>query len=252
MALNNCTFLLYTHSDYNDILNLTLKRLKKHFDGVDLFICTNNAKYIHDTYSEYNATVYEYDDSLPYTSKLLSALKQIKTEYVLFNHDNNILYKDVHTVVLNGILDTMTAQNMDTVRLSYCGITPPDISDSSLVKVNRGGYYLSVFPAFWRTSSLIALCERFKDVTYRQFEFGETQHYAARLKNYYISSTKDYPPYNSVYYPAFHAIQHGLWCVLMHEQEVLDIAKEYKLNLTLRGTDGTLRDPNYKAPDYSV
>ena len=89
-------------------------------------------------------------------------------------------------------------------------------------------------------------------MVYRQFELGETQHYAATLKNYYISSTKDYPPYNSVYYPAFHAIQHAKWCILMHEQEVLDIAKEYKLNLTLRGTDGILRDPNYKAPDYSV
>ena len=79
MALNNCTYLIYTHQDYHDILNLTLRRLKKHFHGVNPFICTNNAKYIHDTYSEYNATVYEYDDSLPYTSKVLSALKQIKT-----------------------------------------------------------------------------------------------------------------------------------------------------------------------------
>ena len=52
--------------------------------------------------------------------------------------------------------------------------------------------------------------------------------------------------------PAFHAIQHGLWCILMHEQEVLELGKEYKINLNIRGTDGPLRDPKYKAPDFSL
>jgi hypothetical protein len=235
--MNDCTYLLYTHSDYDDVLEITLKRLQKYFPSTTIVIATNNAQLIEQKYKTlYNITdVYQYTDSLPYSSKVASVLEQIKTTYILFNHYINILFDTVDVATLNGILDTMQKEEIDTVRLCSAGIQHRNMSDESLLKRNTGSYFLSVISALWNTASFLRLCQTFPDRTYRNFELGETQPYAAQLENYYISSSKDKPPYWSVCYPFFHSITYGVWLLNEHRELVEGLIKEYGIDVSIRG-----------------
>ena len=235
--MNNCTYLIYTHSDYDDIFEITLKRIQKYFPIIKLSICTNNLLLIKEKYSMFYdiINIYEYDDNLPYATKLMSVLEQINTEYVLFNHDNNILIDNVDINFINLLLDKMSSENIDTIRLSCCGISNIDKNDEPLLKPNTGGYFLSVFPSIWRTISFLKLCKLFKGSSYRDFEHGESQVYASSLKNFYLSNSRNIEPWISCHYPNIHAISHGKWFFDAHQKEIEIIANEYLVDLNKRG-----------------
>ena len=53
--INNLTWLLYTHFEYDDILEIFLNQHNKHFSIMPITIATNNKKHIEDKYlSKYN------------------------------------------------------------------------------------------------------------------------------------------------------------------------------------------------------
>jgi len=229
---------VYTHSDYDDVLEITLKRLQKYFPSTTIAIATNNARLIEQKYKAlYSITdIYQYTDSLPYASKVASVLEQIKTSYVLFNHDINILFDHVNVATLNGILDTMQKEHIDTVRLCSAGIQYRNISDECLLKRNTGPYFLSVISALWNTNSFVRLLHTFSDQTYMTIEYGKPQTYAAQLENYYISSSKDTPPYWSFHYPFVHVITRSKWILSEYQPLVQDLVKEYGIDVSIRGT----------------
>jgi hypothetical protein len=235
--MNSCTYLIYTHSEYDDILELTLKRINKYFNCIDICICTNNASLINKYLDNYNIkNIYEYDDTLLYTSKLISVIKQITTPYVLINHDNNIYYDYVDIEVLNTIIKEMNLNRLDTVRLSSAGIYNNCIvSDNFLLSVNSGPYYLSTFPSIWRTVSILELCNKHNYVSYHNYELVG-QNSAKILKNYYISRHKNDPhPDISIYYPSAHLVQMKKWCTRHHSKLINDLSKDYNIDLNIRG-----------------
>jgi hypothetical protein len=229
---------VYTHSDYDDVLEVALKRLQKYFPSTTIAIATNNARLIEQKYKAlYKITdIYQYTDSLPYASKVASVLEQIKTSYILFNHDINILFDHVDVAILNGILDAMQKEHIDTVRLCSAGIRHRNLSDEYLLKRNTGPYFLSVISALWNTNSFLRLLQTFSDRVYMTIERGEPQVYAAQLENYYISSSKDRGPYWSFHYPFVHVITHGKWILNEYQPLVQDLVKEYGIDVSKRGT----------------
>jgi len=234
--MDDCTYLIYTHSDFDDILEITLKRIQKFFASVVVSICTNNASLIDEKYKDiYNIQhVYEYDDSLTYSQKVASVLERISTTYVLFNHDHNILFNDVNVCILRSIMDEMTKNGIDTVRLSTDGVDDPIMDDSSLLKKNTGPYYFSVSSAIWRTHSIFSLFTKYESSTYRNIEYA-CQEYAAQLKNYYISSSHDSPHCCSCYYPFVHTTRYSKWLLHNNKDKIIDMAKEYSIDLYIRG-----------------
>ena len=50
--MDKLTYLIYTHIEYDDILDIHLKRLQKYFPTAPLSICTNNKDYIINKYSK--------------------------------------------------------------------------------------------------------------------------------------------------------------------------------------------------------
>lgn len=234
--MDDCTYLIYTHSDFDDIIEITLKRIHKYFSSIGVSICTNNKSLIDGKYKElYNIKhVYEYNDTLTYSQKAASILEQISTTYVLFNHDHNILFNYVNVDVLNSIMNTMTNDNLDTVRLSTDGIDNPRMDDSNLLKKNTGPYYFSVSSALWRTQSLLDLFRKYESSTYRTIEYA-CQDYASQLKNYYISSSKDYPNDCSCHYPFVHTTRYAKWLLYNNADKIHEIAKEYSIDLNIRG-----------------
>jgi hypothetical protein len=233
--MDDCTVLIYTHSEYADILDITLRRMLKHFSYAKLLVCTNNAQLVRERYPLLTS-IHEYDDSLVYHLKLASALEMVTTEYVLLHHDNNCLYDDVKSEVMRLILGRMNEKRIDVVRLSACGIINPTISDPEIITRNNGPHYFSVFPSIWRTSSLYQVCTALRKA-YRDSEDDESQVYMKKLCGYYISPTPQDPCADiSSLYPSAHVIQYGRWCYTKHRRVIHDIVREYDIDLFIRGT----------------
>ena len=233
--MDACTVLIYTHSDYSDIFDISIRRIKKHFSYAKLLVCTNNAQLVRDTYHDVS-DVYEYDDTLVYHSKLASALESVTTEYVLLHHDNNCLYSDVSINAMNFFMRCMAEKSIDVLRLSACGVLNQTVSDPNIVTRNEGPHYFSVFPSIWRRSSLLHLCRTLRK-PYRECEDDESQEYAGKLCVYYISPTI-YDPHRDVscLYPSAHIIQSGKSCYSQCRWVIDNIVREYDVDLFIRGT----------------
>jgi len=230
-SYKDMTYLIYTHSDYEDVLIMTLDRLKQYFN-IPITICTNDANLIKKYTEKYNiCKTIEYVDSLPYSSKLLSVLDKIETSYVLLNHDNNILCDFVNCETIHKLIEIMGCDNIDLIRLSTSGIYNNVIkSDDPLIKSNTGPYYLSVCPTIWKKNTLKELCSVFKSSNYRNFEKGESQNYAKKLKNFYISGNNG--RLYSKHYPCAHVTLRGKWIL---SPELKDMIREYSIDINIRG-----------------
>jgi hypothetical protein len=102
-------------------------------------------------------------------------------------------------------------------------------------------YLYSVYPTIWKRSSMMTFVELFPTKTYREIENGDVQAYVSTLKNYYVwnintsipmgCSTELTPPV--IKYR--HFIVAGKWIIKWNQKEILNICKEYNINLHNRG-----------------
>jgi hypothetical protein len=49
--MDNITYLLYSHEDYKDILDIHLKQLEKYLSNINIIIAFNSSKYINEYYN---------------------------------------------------------------------------------------------------------------------------------------------------------------------------------------------------------
>jgi hypothetical protein len=103
----------------------------------------------------------------------------------------------------------------------------------------KSSYQVTVQPTLWRTNSFINLCSSVKKINYRDFELEQSQLYACKLKNCYISKINDIHVVANYYlsrsYPCMHSIYRAKWNIMQHEKEIKELEKEYGINLMIRG-----------------
>jgi hypothetical protein len=192
--INNLTYMVYTHFEYDDILEILLKQHNKHFPIMPIIIATNNKKHIQDKYlPKYNfiKNIYEYDDSKPYYEKLKSVVENVKTKYVLYNPDSFVLIGHVEISGIENFLNKMNTDNIDQLRLNASGIDNFKIVDGESYHLVTGPYFMSVGSAIWNTKSLLDIATKFIMKTYKESENGNVQEYVKLLKNYYFTSSKN-------------------------------------------------------------
>ncbi len=77
---------VYTHTDYSDVLNIFNRSIKRYNIPETAITYISNKQVA----GGYNTITY--NDSLPYASRLLSCLSDIKTDTFIFLHEDFILY----------------------------------------------------------------------------------------------------------------------------------------------------------------
>lgn len=182
-------YVIYSHTDYLDILSIQTEYLK---------LCSNKVLLINTTElnisnitTQYNEVIY-YDDSLPYASRLLS-LSVLKDQYVLFIHDIDIL---VHhdPELIDSFTEYMSKNNVDRidlqVRHSWDYNTPKVNFDNIILskQENSNNYIYNVNPSIWKLSSLLDVMYTFKNESYRSIETAPTQIYCKKLNVYKLYS----------------------------------------------------------------
>jgi hypothetical protein len=254
--MENCTMLVYTHSEYSDIFDVAMRRFKKYASSLPITICTDKSGLILGEYGEgYNiGDVFEYDNALVYHLRLASILERIGTKYVCLNHDNNVLFDHLDISGINTYIGMMDVGNIQVLRLSPSLICEPKSGKGLIEPITEPSWYCSVLPTIWERESLLSLCKKFQK-SYIDSESPECNTYVAGLNCYYIApSEKDdfFPHYyhsTSHVYPCVHAIKFGKWYMSLLnikempqcERRVFEILLEYDIDIGIRGTQEGIR-----------
>jgi hypothetical protein len=240
--MDQLLYLLYTHREYDDILQIHLKRLHEFFPEIPIAVCSNDIEFIKEKYgSVYKFhSFYEYPDKAPFGERVRCVVERIPNKYVLFNLDLNILTKPVDVSIIQELMKLIEQQDIDQVRLFITGIVNP-IFDSKLVHRITDGYYFSCNSAIWRTAVLHQITHHFCDVSFRLFESQEIQKYVSYFNNYYTSNIQDFQipkegHFFSHHFPVIHITNGGRWRNNpFHETYIQEYAKEFTIDLQKRG-----------------
>jgi hypothetical protein len=183
------SYVVYTHSSYNDVFTVQNDYYKDIKETKYLFIdkINNDIKYNFDKIIIYN-------DNLNYTKRLLSCFLQadIKDEYIIYNPDINIFIKKNDDDIYN-LVKIMKKNEID--RLDFCCYKFINnnenviYNDYILVYNNDlSNYIFNVGTAIYNLKNYINLLDKF-DYEYRTSELKEDlQKYALdNMKCYYIN-----------------------------------------------------------------
>lgn len=189
-------YVVYSHTDYLDALNVQTSCLKDYKNKI-LLINRSDVE-LSSIYSQYKDVIL-YDDNLPYASRLL-ALSHLDLRYVLFIHDiDAVIEKDDATI--NQLVKLMDSQGIDRIDLQYQA--PEKNPHSHKIKAKHKTeardfiltkqddpieYIYNVNPSIWKLSSFLDIMRNFAELNYRDIELLPTQYYCTKFKVYKLYS----------------------------------------------------------------
>lgn len=239
-VMENIPILIYTHTDYIDILNITLSQFSRFAEKTLKYVLINKKK---DT-NDINIKYIVYDDSKKYTDRLLCGLEEIKknSDYVLLSHDWAILYDHINQEFMNYAINYIKKNDVDHLRLIHSGVTNYEKIDNFIYNINDNQNLLfSIQPSLWKITSLINLLSNHKNCSYRECEnILSNDSIIKKYKIYLFYNNEEKFPnaghHYSTIYPHFHATRNGKW-TYTENKEFIDeiIVKQHKIDLSIRG-----------------
>jgi len=206
-------YVIYGHTDYIDVLNIQTDYAQNR-GHLTLFINDNNLE-LKELYKKYNEIVF-YDDKETYASRVLSCLRKIEYDYILFIHDIDIILKSDNRLI-EKLFEFLKTNNFDRVDLKYSDKISPS---TNLIKINNledisqwepvtsgeiekkttvtylieqddvTNYIYNVNPSIWKRESFIDLLSSFKHKNYRTIEDMDVQVYSKKFKIFKMFSNK--------------------------------------------------------------
>jgi hypothetical protein len=238
---NYCIF-LYSHSDYSDVWPLTFGQIHKHvnLDEVDMYFCVDK---LNDYKVDEKINVVCYDNSLCYTERVLSNIRNLNYEYVLFLHEDWVITNTYNNKYVLDVLTFMKTNNILHIRsyINYGRINHHvylnDDQNINLVNIpNDAEYFISLQPGLWKLEVLIELYS-FNSNKPNLLEILSNSNNFFRNKCYNkffcenIKLSED-----SKMYPHIHTVAYGKWELLNDSYKQLDsLFKEYNIDKTNRG-----------------
>jgi hypothetical protein len=181
---------IYSHSEYIEILNISTKFLKSYKNKI--LLIDNNFK--NDEYLNYYNNIIYYDNKEPYGSRLLK-LNVIKDDIILFMHETDVLIEyDVN--ILNNLKQYIINNKVDKIELQHCAWPPAKIPLKqtyntknkeiyfnelcNIYKIDNPNFFVyNVNPTLWRKESFLNIMNNFKHYNYREMESNPVQIYTA-------------------------------------------------------------------------
>lgn len=185
---------IYSHTEYDDILNIATKFLKSYKNKI--LLIDNNLKKT--DYDDDYVNIIKYDDNKPYGSRLLN-LNNINDEVILFMHETDVLIKyDVS--ILNNLKQYIVDNKIDKIELQHCAWPPAKIPLKqtynthnkeiyfnelcNLYRIDNPDFFVyNVNPTLWRKETFLNIMGHFKDKNYREMESKPVQQYTASKFN---------------------------------------------------------------------
>lgn len=237
-------WIVYSHTDYLDILNIQTFYLKD-ITNKKLFINVNG-DIPQDIGNSYQEILY-YDDSLPYASRILSLKDRgIKDDYFLLTHDIDILIsKDKD--ILEKLFLFAKENNLDRIDLQYYNTPGGEFHlkwpgyDFELIRQDNPHHAIyNVNPSIWKFETLIDIMSNFPNENYRTIEKFETQVYSQKYRIYkmFYQKPQDCGYFKCLPFYQFLHITHGGGLLPLRENglddnlqvEYMKICSNFKFN----------------------
>lgn len=227
--MKDTAILVHTHAEYLDALEICMGQLQKYFPDQKKYILVNEEI---DCPEDDTVSVLVYDEGDCYTKRIREALKSIPEQFVLYTHEDMILYAEPNHPELNRVLQDMEKHGIDFVKLiATIGITEEEITP----KLRRQrGYTFAVQPTLWKRESLSRLMSSY-DLSIWELETN-CQEFCRRDMNGYTYFSGDEPLRGQAHYDSFiypyiaTAVVKGKWNNLEYSTELYRLFDEYGLH----------------------
>lgn len=196
----NPTIIVYSHTDYMDILKIQSDYVSKYNNKKILLINSDPPKNLKSIFDKYDEIIF-YAGHNCYAARLLECIKKINLDQFLLIHDIDILldFNSSHISYLNSLMSELDIDRLDlkhtnNVRSNeyFCLYEKSvnrsqDLPDCNLFLIKQNDpneYIYNVNPSIWKKKTLIEILETFYDRSYRNIENMDVQLFCTKYKIY--------------------------------------------------------------------
>jgi hypothetical protein len=147
-------FLIHTHLDYIEPFTMCMGQLNLYCPDINKYVLINKK-----IESKPEFVQIEYDDNTNYSQRFKNITDKILNDYILYLHEDMILYDKPNIESLKNLCDIMEKNNIDCIKL--CANT--DVTEEIYKNLRKqGGFYaFSVQPSLWNKKSFIKFMSHF-------------------------------------------------------------------------------------------
>lgn len=244
----NLRHITYTHSDCEDVWNPHFGRLDKHFPSVKKCVFVNRCEENDNNYEwatlPNHLQQWTYDDTLSYPQRLAECLQYIEEDYVLFTHEDFILYSEVDIANITSHIALLeSVPNLSFVRLIRCG-------DPKFIKYRDGlsrilkssSHVFAIQPTLWKRDVLLDIVRNTPADSIWQFEVNANYYCKNKgitgLYSYHGGAKRGRSHWDSDDYPYIAtAVVKGKWNTSEYPRELEQLFKEFEIDKDLRGVN---------------
>jgi hypothetical protein len=233
----NVDILIYSHSDMDYMWSVTVNQMIKHnIDNISVYWgCnkTNNYKFPNDWKIIY------YDENDAYSNRVCTLLNQIKSEYILYIHEDWIPCENFYNNIFNDMVKIMKNSSFNHLR-SYKNHGKHnnnqldiELKTDLLIDKNykilkipiNSSNCLSLQPALWKTSFLKDFFNNILGVSYRNTESNGQKYIKLNINHMYYIAVNNSK--HSPLFPHIHSISRGKW---VKDETLNVILNSYNVN----------------------
>lgn len=235
--MKDLALVLYSHSDYSDLWEIAFKKINQFFKIEKKYIFINkiNNNQIYDFIPIY------YNDNLNYNKRVAECLNKINDKYILFLHEDMILYNQVD---IKNLLEKykFLCENpkFKYFRLIKSGITSCIQIHQNIFEISEQDFCFSITPSIWKKNTLFEICNILPSMNIWNLEINGSEYVKQnKIKGFYWFDNepkRGQNHFDSNLFPHIcSAIFKGKWN-MEYKNELNEIFKEFNINPNIRGS----------------
>ena len=218
--MNNFKNIVYSHSEYFDVLDIFLEQQKKF--GIEKILIFSDKKFNNE--NEH----FIYDKNHTYTERLINCLDKVKEDVVLYQHEDMFLYKEPNISTLKKYMDYLSNSKYSFIRLSRTGNCDLKNCAENLYEINPSSPdFFAVQPTIWKRKDFISFLSDAgpKNIWDLELTSSKIKHNIKGLMHYANESPRGGHFDSSIWPYIATAIIKGDWNFREYNKELSDIAK---------------------------
>lgn len=240
-GVEGLALLVYSHSEYWDVLDVFLGELHENFNAFNRIFLANERQ--HNEVSKSFRQIL-YSDHSQYVDRLIQILVQIPDDVIFFNHEDMILYDRPDMRHFLDAFELVKEGGYDYVRLAcggtHFGIPIPGKKGLGRFVRQVSPWMFSIQPSIWRRERLLELLSYHRGQGIWDFERDSQKTFKKlRIRGAYSRAKgrrRGRHHFDNLGYPyVATAIVKGEWNVAEYPSEIESFANKYDIDLDVRG-----------------
>lgn len=223
----NFSHIVYTHSDYDNVLEVWKYQMKKYLPNSKIHVFID--KIITEEHDSCNILLYE--DSVKYTDRVISCLNQMvdENEIVIYQHEDMFLYDKPDLKTISNFVELIKNEEIDAIRLIRVVENLKPSNKHEYLFENPINDKYSTQPTLIKVKTLKKIFSSLPDKNIWEFE-KSCAISCNYLKSYYCYANekkRGLSHYDSFLYPYIAtAVCKGQWNMQEYSKELTDIFYE--------------------------